>query len=40
MKLVVVPLTKRKLEPRYVFSATGMVLFDVSDGAANEAHTL
>ncbi len=40
MKLVVVPLTKRNLEPRYVISATSMVLFDVFASATNKTHTL
>ncbi len=40
MKLVVVPFTKRNLEPRYVLSATGMVLFDVLASATNKAQTI
>jgi hypothetical protein len=39
MKLVVVPLTKRELEPWDVLSATSMVLFDVFASATNKAHT-
>jgi hypothetical protein len=36
MKLIVVALTKRNLEPRNMLSTTGMVLFDVLASATNK----
>jgi hypothetical protein len=40
MKLSMMVFAEWNFEPRYVFSASGMVLFDVSDCAANEAHPI
>jgi hypothetical protein len=40
MELVVVFLTKRDLEPRYVILTAGMVLFDVLISTTNETKTI
>jgi len=40
MKLGVVPFTKGKLEPRYVLSASSMVLFHVFVSATNKAQMI